>query len=40
MFVFDTDDFIARYEAGEPLATLTARPPLPEGTGRFDMLRF
>jgi catechol-2,3-dioxygenase len=38
--VFDPDDFIARYEAGEPLATLTARPPLPEGTGPFDMLRF
>ena len=38
--VFDPDDFIARYEAGEPLATLTARPPLPEGMGPFDMLRF
>ncbi len=38
--VFDPDDFIARYEAGEPLATLTARPRLPEGASPFDMLRF
>ena len=38
--VFDPDEFIARYQAGEPLATLTARPPLPPGAGPFDMLRF
>jgi len=38
--VFDPEELTARYEAGEPLATLTVRPPLPEGTGPFDMLRF
>jgi len=38
--VFDPDALLARYRAGEPLATLTARPPLPEGTSPFDMLRF
>jgi catechol-2,3-dioxygenase len=38
--VFDPEDLLARYRAGEPLATLTARPPLPEGSGPFDMLRF
>ena len=38
--VFDPEEMAARYEAGEPLDTLTARPPLPEGTGPFDMLRF
>jgi catechol-2,3-dioxygenase len=38
--VFDPDDLVARWEAGEPLATLTARPPLPEGATPFDMLRF
>jgi catechol-2,3-dioxygenase len=38
--VFDPEDFVARYEAGEPFETLTARPPLPEGSGPFDMLRF
>jgi catechol-2,3-dioxygenase len=38
--VFDPEEMVARYEAGEPLETLTARPPLPEGMGPFDMLRF
>ena len=38
--IFDPEDLVARYEAGEPIATLTARPPLPEGMGPFDMLRF
>ena len=38
--VFDPDELAARYEAGEPLEKLTARPPLPEGTGPFEMLRF
>jgi catechol-2,3-dioxygenase len=38
--VFDPEDLVARYEAGEALETLTARPPLPEGAGPFDMLRF
>ena len=38
--IFDPEDLVARYEAGEAIETLTARPPLPEGTGPFDMLRF
>lgn len=38
--VFDPVQLVARFEAGEPLEKLTARPPLPEGTGPFDMLRF
>jgi len=38
--IFDPEDLVARYEAGEPIETLTARPPLPEGMGPFDMLRF
>ena len=37
--VFDPDQLLARYAAGEPLAQLTTRPPLPEGAGPFDMLR-
>lgn len=38
--VFDPEDLLARYRAGESLATLIARPPLPAGTTPFDMLRF
>lgn len=38
--VFDPDALLARYRAGEPLETLTARPPLPDGATPFDMLRF
>ena len=38
--VFDPDDLAARYEAGEPLEQLTARPPLPQGMSPFEMLRF
>jgi len=38
--IFEPEYLVARYEAGEPIETLTARPPLPEGTGPFDMLRF
>jgi catechol-2,3-dioxygenase len=38
--VFDPEDLVARYEAGEPIEQLTARPPLPEGMGPFDMFRF
>ncbi len=38
--VFEPEELAARYEAGEPIETLTARPPLPDGTGPFDMLRF
>ena len=35
--VFDPEDLLARYRAGEPLERLKRRPPLPEGA--FDMLR-
>ena len=38
--VFEPEELIARYEAGEPLETLLARPRLPAGVGPFDMLRF
>jgi catechol-2,3-dioxygenase len=38
--VFDPDELVARYEAGEPMETLIVRPPLPEGATPFDMLRF
>jgi catechol-2,3-dioxygenase len=38
--VVDPDDLLARYEAGEPIDKLVERPPLPEGKGPFDMLRF
>ena len=38
--VFDPEQLVARYEAGEPIETLTARPPLPAGATPFDMLRF
>jgi catechol-2,3-dioxygenase len=38
--VFDPDDLLARYESGEPIDKLVEQPPLPEGKGPFDMLRF
>jgi catechol-2,3-dioxygenase len=38
--VFDPEDMLARYRAGEPIATLVERPPLPAGVTPFDMLRF
>ncbi len=38
--VFDPDDLLARYQAGEPIEQLTVRPPLPERMTPFDMLRF
>jgi catechol 2,3-dioxygenase-like lactoylglutathione lyase family enzyme len=38
--VFDPAELLARYRAGEALPTLTARPPLPEGSHPFDMVRF
>ncbi len=38
--VFDPRQLLARYRAGEPIETLTARPALPEGARPFDMLRF
>jgi len=38
--VFDPDELAARYRAGEPIAALVVRPPLPAGATAFDMLRF
>ena len=38
--VFDPEELVRRYEAGESIETLVARPPLPEGATPFDMLRF
>ena len=38
--VFDAEELLDRYRAGEPFETLVARPPLPEGKTPFDMLRF
>jgi len=38
--VFDPDDLLARYRAGEPLDRLAARPLLPQGASPFDMLRY
>jgi catechol 2,3-dioxygenase-like lactoylglutathione lyase family enzyme len=37
--IFDPEELLARYRAGEPLERLTAQPPLPEGATPFDMLR-
>lgn len=37
--IFDPDDLIQRYEAGESFEELTKRPPLPEGMSPWDMLR-
>lgn len=38
--LFDPEDLLARYRAGEPIEKLTTRPPLPEGKTAFEMLRF
>jgi len=38
--IYDPDDLLARYRAGESFETLVERPPLPEGASPFDMLRF
>jgi hypothetical protein len=37
--IFDPDDMIRRFEADEPLHSLTKRPPLPPGLGPWDMHR-
>ena len=37
--IFDPDDMVARFEAGESLESLTKRPPLPPGLGPWDMHR-
>jgi len=38
--IFDPEQLLARYLAGEALERLTARPPLPEGATPLEMLRF
>jgi len=38
--VFEPEELLARYRAGEPLAVLVTRPPLPQDSSPFDMLRF
>ncbi len=37
--IFDPDDMVARFERGDPLESLTARPPLPPGLSAWDMHR-
>src|SRR5882724_11546529 len=37
--IFDPDEMIRRFESGEPLGSLTKRPPLPPGLGPWDMHR-
>jgi len=37
--IFDPDDMIRRFEAGEPLADLVRRPPLPAGQSPWNMHR-
>lgn len=38
--VFDPEELVARYRAGEPMDQLITRPPLPDGAAPFSMLRF
>jgi catechol-2,3-dioxygenase len=38
--VFDPDELLARYRAGEPMEKLTLRPALPPGMTPLEMLRF
>jgi hypothetical protein len=38
--IFDPEELVARYESGEAMDSLSARPQLPPGMGPFDMLRF
>jgi len=38
--VFDPEQLVARYAAGEPIASLARRPALPQDASPFDMLRF
>ncbi len=38
--IFDADEFLERYKAGEPLSLLCERPQLPEGVDPSEMLRF
>lgn len=36
----EPEDLISRYANGEPIASITKRPKLPEGISPFDMIRF
>jgi len=38
--IFEPEELLTRYRAGEPLSALLERPPLPEGVTPFEMLRF
>lgn len=38
--IFDPEELLARYRAGEPLEKLCRRPPLPEGATPAQMFRF
>ena len=38
--IFDPEDLLARYRAGEALEKLVARPKLPDGVTPLEMLRF
>lgn len=38
--IFEPEALLERFRSGEPLSSLVVRPPLPEGKGPFDMLRF
>ena len=38
--IFEPEELLARYRAGEPMSSLVRRPPLPEGVTPFEMLRF
>lgn len=37
--IFEPEDLLARFKAGEPLEKLVIRPTLPQGKSPFDMLR-
>lgn len=37
---FEPEEWIARLSAGEPIHSITRRPPLPPGVSPFDMIRF
>ena len=38
--IFEPETLLERFRSGEALSSLVVRPPLPEGKGPFDMLRF
>lgn len=38
--IFEPETLLERFRSGEPLSSIVMRPPLPEGKGPFDMMRF